>query len=108
VKALKNIAKGLFYAFMVIYYLVCLIIFFVEIFESQGFMAILWFVASLLSLATSLSFAWVIGKYLNKDDDKVMKCKDCTEWDEKECECYHWHGFKENDYCSHGIRKGAE
>lgn len=106
-KALKNTAKGLVYAFMVIFYFVGSIICFVTIFESQGFMAVICFVVSLLSLAMSLLFAWVIGEYLN-EDDKVMKCKDCTEWDAKECECSHWHGFKENDYCSHGIRKGAE
>lgn len=107
-KVLKNIATGLFYGFNVTVSFIGSIIGFVEIFESQGFKAILYFVASLLSLAASLLFAWAIGEHLNKDDDKVMKCKNCTEWDTKECECVHWHGFKENDYCSYGVRKDDE
>ena len=36
---------------------------------------------------------------------KIVKCKDCTEWDEKECECSHWYGFHENDFCCFGVRK---
>lgn len=36
---------------------------------------------------------------------EVVRCKDCTEWDEKEQECSHWYGFKENDYCSYGERR---
>lgn len=35
----------------------------------------------------------------------VVRCKDCTEWCEKEQECYHWYGFRENDFCSYGRRK---
>lgn len=35
----------------------------------------------------------------------VVRCKDCTEWDEKAQECYHWYGFRENDFCSYGRRK---
>ena len=35
---------------------------------------------------------------------EVVRCKDCTEWDEKEQECSHWYGFRENDYCSYGER----
>lgn len=35
----------------------------------------------------------------------VVRCKDCTEWDEKEQECSHWHGFREDDFCSFGERK---
>ena len=35
----------------------------------------------------------------------VVRCKDCTEWDKDECECSHWYGFKENDFCSYGERK---
>lgn len=107
-KTLKTIAKGFVYAFLTIYFLVGSIFCFVSIFESQGFMAIFYFVVFLVSLAASLLFAWVIGEFLNDDNEKVVKCKDCTEWDAKECECYHWYGFKENDHCSHGIRKGAE
>ena len=38
----------------------------------------------------------------------VVRCKDCTEWDKNECECSHWYGFRENDFCSYGERKGKE
>ena len=37
----------------------------------------------------------------------VVRCKNCTEWDEKEQECSHWYGFRENDFCSYGKRKGG-
>lgn len=51
-----------------------------------------------------------IEKRCNHFKDKadvvpVVRCKDCTEWDEDECECSHWYGFKENDFCSYGERK---
>ena len=36
---------------------------------------------------------------------EVVRCKDCTEWDKDECECSHWYGFRENDFCSYGKRK---
>ena len=36
---------------------------------------------------------------------EVVRCKDCTEWDEKECKCSRWYGFRENDFCSHGVRR---
>ena len=36
---------------------------------------------------------------------EVIRCKDCTEWDSKECECSHWYGFRENDFCSYGERR---
>ena len=36
---------------------------------------------------------------------EVGRCKDCTEWDEKEGECSHWYGFRENDFCSYGTPK---
>lgn len=107
-KALKNIATGLFHVILVTVYFIGSIISFVEIFNANGFVAIFYFVVSLIFLAAFLMFAWEIGEYLNKGDDKVMKCKNCTEWDTKECECSHWYGFKENDYCSHGVRKDAE
>lgn len=42
------------------------------------------------------------------DVEEVVRCKDCTEWDEKECECSHWYGFRENDFCSHGVRRSEE
>ena len=35
----------------------------------------------------------------------VVRCKNCIEWDKDECECSHWYGFRENDYCSYGERK---
>lgn len=35
----------------------------------------------------------------------VVRCKDCTEWNKDECECSHWYGFRENDFCSYGERK---
>ena len=38
----------------------------------------------------------------------VVRCKDCTEWDEISSECSHWHGFRENDFCSYGERKDGE
>lgn len=38
----------------------------------------------------------------------VVRCKDCTEWDEKEMECSLWYGFRENDFCSYGERKESE
>ena len=39
----------------------------------------------------------------------VVRCRDCTEFDETEHECSHWYGFRENDFCSYGERKeGAE
>ena len=40
-----------------------------------------------------------------EDVVKVVRCKDCTEWDKNECECSHWYGFRENDFCSYGERK---
>ena len=38
-------------------------------------------------------------------DNEIVRCKNCTEWDEKEQECSHWYGFRENDFCSHGKEK---
>lgn len=38
----------------------------------------------------------------------VVRCKDCTEWDEISSECSHWYGFRENDFCSYGERKDGE
>ena len=40
-----------------------------------------------------------------EDAVPVVRCRECTEWDEKEHECSHWHGFRENDFCSYGERK---
>ena len=40
---------------------------------------------------------------------EVVRCKECTEWDEIEGECSHWYGMRENCFCSYGKRKeGAE
>ena len=36
----------------------------------------------------------------------VVRCRECTEFDETEHECSHWYGFRENDFCSYG--KGKE
>ena len=36
---------------------------------------------------------------------EVVRCKDCTEWDKNECECSHWYGFRENDFCSNGVKR---
>lgn len=38
----------------------------------------------------------------------VVRCKDCTEWDEISRECSHWYGFRENDFCSYGERKDGD
>lgn len=38
----------------------------------------------------------------------VVRCKDCTEWDEISSECSHWYGFRENDFCSYGERKDGD
>ena len=35
----------------------------------------------------------------------VVRCRECTEFDETEHECSHWYGFRENDFCSYGKRK---
>lgn len=40
-----------------------------------------------------------------KDDAEIVRCKDCTEWDDEVKECSHWYGFYENDFCSYGGRK---
>ena len=46
------------------------------------------------------------GHFKNKADFvEVVRCKDCTEWDGKECECSHWYGFRENDFCSYGEKR---
>ena len=36
---------------------------------------------------------------------EVVRCKDCTEWDEAEQECKHWYGFRADDFCSYGERR---
>lgn len=42
------------------------------------------------------------------DAVEVVRCKDCVRWDAHECECNAWYGFRENDFCSYGERKGGE
>ena len=42
---------------------------------------------------------------IENDVVPVVRCKDCTEWNKDECECSHWYGFRENDFCSYGERK---
>ena len=37
----------------------------------------------------------------------VVRCRECTGWDEKKHECSHWYGFRENDFCSYGERKAG-
>lgn len=107
-KTLKNIGIGLVYALMAADCLIGSVLSFALIFDSQSFRAVLHFVIFLVTLTTSLWFAWVIGKHLSDDNENIVRCKDCTEWDAKECECSHWYGFKENDFCCHGIKRGAE
>lgn len=34
----------------------------------------------------------------------VVRCKDCTQWDEQEQECKNWYGFMADDFCSFGER----
>ena len=46
----------------------------------------------------------LIEKQPTADVVEVVRCKDCTEWDKDECECSHWYGFREDDYCSYGAR----
>jgi hypothetical protein len=46
-----------------------------------------------------------VKKQCSADVVEVVRCRDCTEWDKDECECSHWYGFKENDFCSYGERR---
>ena len=51
----------------------------------------------------------VIDRQPTIDAVPVVRCLECTEFDETEHECSHWYGFRENDFCSHGVRKeGAD
>ena len=45
---------------------------------------------------------------VEEDVVEVVRCKDCTEWDEKEQECKHWYGFRADDFCSYGERREGE
>ena len=50
----------------------------------------------------------VFADIQSADVAPVVRCKDCTEWDEISSECSHWYGFRENDFCSYGERKDGE
>lgn len=50
----------------------------------------------------------VFADVQSADVAPVVRCKDCTEWDEISSECSHWYGFRENDFCSYGERKDGE
>ena len=51
----------------------------------------------------------VIDSQPTVDAVPVVRWRECTEFDETEHECSHWYGFRENDFCSHGVRKeGAD
>ena len=52
--------------------------------------------------------AGVIRNMPTVDAVPVVRCKDCTEWDELSGECSHWYGFRENDFCSYGERKDGD
>ena len=50
----------------------------------------------------------VFADIQSADVAPVVRCKDCTEWDEISSECSHWYGFRENDFCSYGERKDGD
>ena len=68
-KTLQNIGRGLLYVLWVVYWLIASVFSFILIFDSQNFMAILCFVVFLVSLATSLTYAWEIGKHLSENEE---------------------------------------
>ena len=47
----------------------------------------------------------VIDSQPTVDAVPVVRCRECTEFDETEHECSHWYGFRENDFCSYGKQK---
>ena len=56
-----------------------------------------------------LILAETVDKAPTIDAVPVVRCRECTEFDETEHECSHWYGFRENDFCSYGERKeGAD
>ena len=69
-KALKNIATGFYHSWISVMCLLDSVILFVEIFYSQSFMAILYFILSLIFLAISLLCTYIIGMYINKEDGR--------------------------------------
>lgn len=55
------------------------------------------------------NIGYMIRKRPTIDAVPVVRCRECTEFDETEHECSHWYGFRENDFCSYGKRKeGAD
>ena len=55
-----------------------------------------------------ISLVTCVNSIPSADVVPVVRCKDCTEWDEISSECSHWYGFRENDFCSYGERKDGE
>ena len=47
----------------------------------------------------------VIDSQPTVDAVPVVRCRECTEFDETEHECSHWYGFRENDFCSYGEKR---
>ena len=47
-----------------------------------------------------ISLVTCVNSIPSADVVPVVRCKDCTEWDEISSECSHWYGFRENDFCS--------
>lgn len=47
----------------------------------------------------------VIDSQPTVDAVPVVRCRECTEFDETEHECSHWYGFRENDFCSYGKKR---
>ena len=47
----------------------------------------------------------VIDSQPTVDAVPVVRCRECTEFDETEHECIHWYGFRENDFCSYGEKR---
>ena len=51
----------------------------------------------------------VIDSQPTVDAVPVVRCRECTEFNETEHEGSHGYGFRENDFCSYGKRKeGAD
>lgn len=46
-----------------------------------------------------------LKQYEDSEAIPLVRCRECAGWDEKEHECSHWYGFRENDFCSYGERR---
>lgn len=58
---------------------------------------------------TREEFVRFLKKQPTVDAVPVVRCRECTEFDETEHECSHWYGFRENDFCSYGKwKEGAD